>query len=221
MRRLARTLWRIAPFWWEALAHGGVRLRRCQASDAGFYRSCYADAEFAARYNRQTPWRGNLEAALAKAGQLPPLDLGQLHWAVCDTRDACAERAIGLASLTSLSADNQRAEFSLGVVDRRRHAVAVDASLLMLDFAFFRAGFNKLTSYVYADNPAARDNTLHLGFAQEGLLADHFFLPPGRFYDVYAMGLTRAQLQAHARLLRLARQRLGRDWSKPTSLTGI
>ncbi len=215
VRPLERALWRIAPFWWDALENRGIRLRRCQASDADFYKSCYADADFARRYNRQTPWRGNLANALAKTGQQPPLDLGQLQWVVCDVRDAGTERPIGLASLTSLSEQNQRAEFSIGLVDRRRVSAALDASLQVMDFAFFKAGLNKLTSYVYADNPAARDNALHLGFAQEGLLADHFFLPPGRFFDVHALGLTRAQLQANTPICALARRRLGRDWAQP------
>jgi RimJ/RimL family protein N-acetyltransferase len=72
---------------------------------------------------------------------------------------------------------------------------------------------NKLYTYVYVDNDAALHNSLRVGLRQEGLLKDHFYLPPGEFVDVHAMGLTRAQLLQDERLKSLVRRRLALTWT--------
>jgi len=210
MQRLHYQRLRIAPHWWSTLAHPkGTNLRRCRGTDAAFVAACYANADFAQRYNRQAPWTGDLAKALDKAGRQPPLDSGLLQWIVCD-----GETPIGLASLSSISATNRKAEYSIGFAEHTRLAAQTmgRAQLLLLHFAYFVAGFNKLYAYIYADNRAALDNGIHLGFREEGILRDHYYLPPGRYFDVHAIGLTRAQLLASPFTLKLARRWLGVDW---------
>jgi RimJ/RimL family protein N-acetyltransferase len=207
--------YRIAPFWWQPLQGGGIVLRRTHAGDADFYRSCFADPGFASRYNRQPPWKGDLARALLLAGTRSPVDLTAQHWIVTDRSDS----AIGLAALTSLNPANRKAEFSIGFPgvgpsnpsgSAGRSAMA---TLLVFHFAFFLAGLNKLTAYVYSGNEVALRSAQRIGFQIEGLLKDHFFLPPGEFVDVHALGLTRTQLLANAEILRMSRRRLGLQWA--------
>ncbi|WP_088285343.1 GNAT family N-acetyltransferase [Ideonella sp. A 288] len=214
VRRLRAWQYRAAPFWWAPLAGGGVRLRRTEAGDAAFYRQCFEDREFARRYNRQASWSGDLERALARAGLQSPVELQAVHWIVCDRDD----RRLGLASLTSLSLGNAKAEVSLGFTGPAAATHGVMAMLLVYHFAFALARLNKLYSYVYAANPEALHNSLRVGLLHEGTLKDHFFLPPGEFVDVHALGLTRAQLLANERIVAMARRRLGLEWQ---ALVGV
>lgn len=209
VRRLRAWQVRTATFWWAPLSGGGVRLRRTVADDAVFYRQCFDDRDFAQRYNRQVSWSGDLERALTRAGLQSPVDLQAVHWIVCD-RD---NRRLGLASLTSLSLGNAKAEVSLGLAGPAPATHGVMAMLLIYHFAFVLARLNKLYSYVYASNAEALHNSLRVGLLHEGTLKDHFFLPPGEFVDVHALGLTRAQLLANGRIVSMARRRLGLDWS--------
>jgi hypothetical protein len=208
-RRLLRS-WqlKLAPWWWQPQVGGRVQLRRTQADDADFYAAAFQTPGFGRRYNRQSSWSGDLGRALARAGTLPPLELGALHWIVCDADGT----RLGLASLTSISLGNAKAEFSIGFPQPPAPLQAVLATLLAYDLAFFKLRLNKLYTYVYTDNLPALNNSLRVGLRQEGLLKEHFHLPPGEFVDVYAMGLTRTQLLQDARLKSMARRRLGLHW---------
>lgn len=206
---------RLAPWWWAPLQGAGLMLRRTQADDADFWRQAYTTPDFARRYNRQAAWRGDLPRALARAGRLPPIALEAVHWVVCKTDGT----RLGLASLSSLNLANAKAEFSIGFPDAGARAPlhAVLATLLVYHFSYFVLGLNKLYTYVYRDNTRALHNSLRVGLRQEGLLHDHFHLPPGEFVDVYAMGLTRAQLLQDSRLVQMAQRRLGLDWASRRS----
>lgn len=199
---------RLAAWWWLPLGAGPVRLRRTQAEDAGFWSSAFADASFARRFNRQQPWAGDLAQALKRAGEMPPLDQGAVQWLVCD---GAGER-LGIASLTSINLANARAEFSIGFPRDPGPMRGVLASLWVFHFAFFLLQLNKLTTYVYSENIEARHNSLRLGLREEGLLKEHFLLPPGEYVDVLAMGLTRSQLLSDRRLVNLAKRRIGQVW---------
>lgn len=202
---------KLAPWWWAPLQGAGLCLRRTQADDADFWRQAFAEPDFARRYNRQAAWKGDLPRALARAGALPPLTLEAMHWVVCKADGT----RLGLAGLSSLNLGNAKAEFSIGFPLPQAVAPvhAVLATLLVYQFAFFTLKLNKLYTYVYRENEAALHNSLRVGLKQEGLLHDHFHLPPGEFVDVYAMGLTKAQLLQDQRLVQMARRRLGLNWA--------
>lgn len=199
---------RSAPWWWEPVAGGGMVLRRTTADDAGFYKDCYANADFARRFNRQAPWRGDLRAALQRAGQDSPVVTGNLFWIACRAQG----EPLGLVTLTSLDRRNARAQFSIGSPGILEHIQVIKAMLLAMHFAYFVARLHKLYAYVYEDNPSALNQVLRMGFQQEGTLRDHFFLPDHGFVTVHAAGLTRKQLQQDERLCRLARRWLGVQW---------
>jgi len=208
-RRIRSLQWRAAAFWWQPLRGAGVVLRRTAADDAEFYQRCFADHDFARRYNRQAAWKGDIRRALDNAGAQSPVDAHAIHWLLTD---APGQR-LGLASLSSINLANARAEVSIGFPATASPLHGVMAMLLIYDFAFFKARLNKLTSYVYTANPEALHNSLRVGLRLEGELKDHFYLPPGEFVDVHVLGLTRAQLLQDQRLVQMAKRRLGLDWA--------
>lgn len=192
---------RYAEPWWAPQVARHATLVKSSAGDAAFFRASLGQSTFATLYNRQQPWRGDLERALGNAHLSHFEDAGSIQWTV---RDGRSQHPVGLASLSGYSRDNARAEVSLGFPGKVPAGTILAASLLVLRFAFSVARLNKLTSYVYDDNGHARDFTRNFGFAHEGFLADHYFLPPFGFVGVNVFGMTRKNLQQNARLRRLS-----------------
>lgn len=207
-RVVQQSLLRLTPLWWANVQHGGISLRRCNADDAGFFRRCFADAQFCRQFNRQQLWRGNLEQALKKSGQLPPIQTGLLMWVVQSANSG----PIGLASLSSIDTINCRAELSIGLPGEVPPTLGIKATLMMLHFALVMMRFNKIYSYIYEDNHQALHNALRLGFVHEGTLKDHFHISGHGFVNVHLLGLTRAQLNADENLKRLAQRKIGQTW---------
>lgn len=201
---------RANALWWKPMVHGRLTLRRLGPADADFYKRCFESQWFTWRFKRQQPWRGDLVKALTRLELSSPLDSGAVHWVICLSDGSHA----GLASLTSFSAQNSRAEYSIGFPSPPNRIVAAVATLAVYDFAFFGIGLNKLYSYVYSDNTDAFINCERIGLRHEGTLKDHYFLPPGNFVDVHAMGLTKASLLADDRLVGLSKRWLNVDWRK-------
>lgn len=204
---LLRQQWELAPLWWASLEHGAVSLRRCHAADTDFFHHCYTDPLFMNNYCRASGWQGDLLRALHRYGQEPPLALGMVQWVVC-----LHGQAVGLASLSHLDIINKKAEFSIGIPGVPPPGLALKASLMVMHFAYFMAGLNKLYTYVYEENKIAAKNTERLGFLQEGFLHDHFFLNQN-FVNVYYFGLTKDKLIADERILRLAKKCISQSWS--------
>lgn len=191
---------RYAAQWWEPQASQHASLVKSGQSDAAFFREAFEQNAFTTLYNRQKPWRGDLARALGNSYLSHFEDSGTIHWTVLDSR----QRPVGLASLSSYSKDNARAEVSLGFPGEVAASTIMAASLLVLRFAFSVARLHKLTSYVYEDNVHARDFTKNFGFDHEGFLADHYFLPPFGFVGVNVFGLTRKSLHQNERLQRVS-----------------
>lgn len=187
---------RFSPSWWEPQLSKHALLRRSGTSDADFYREAFRKSTFSTLYNRQQPWRGDLTKALSNSNQSHFEDTGSIHWTVLNND----LRPTGLASLSSFSKENARAEVSLGFPETVSAREIMAASMLVLRFAFSVAKLNKLTSYVYEDNPHARDFTKNFGFTSEGFLEEHFLLPPHGFVGVNVFGMTRKHLQQNERL---------------------
>lgn len=202
--------WRLcsAPWWWEPVRTDGLQLRRTQASDAEFYRSCYNDPGFAQRFNRQSPWVGDLATALLNSGGGSPVVRHDIQWVAC----ADSGEPLGLVSLSGLDLVNLKAEFAIGSTGSLSKIQAIKAMLLALHFAFFVLGLNKLYSYHYEENPESLDQIRRMGFQLEGHLTDQFRLPKYGFVSVNLTGLSLRQLRADKRLCALARRWLGVDW---------
>lgn len=214
-RQATDNLWQIAPFWRQPVAGRHLVLRPYRESDAAFLGHCLANKNFMMHYHRFLS-RGKslatIAAHLRKAERLMPWQSGTVDWVIF--RHGGAERPVGLANLVDLNCLHRRAEFLVGIpAEEERHAgVGLEASLLVLDFAFNRARLNKLTSLVYEDNPRSQKGTLGLGFQQEGYRPEHLFDANRQgYFGVYENGLTATAFRANPRLAHLSRRILGRD----------
>ena len=120
----------------------------------------------------------------------------------------------GFASLSAIDAAQSQAEFMLGIVEQEqiKTGIALEASLLVLDYAFNHEGLHKLCSFVYGNNPLAQKNTLALGFKNDGVLEKHLQLQTSLdFLDVYQNSLLQEQFRNNRRLSRLSSRLLGVD----------
>jgi len=140
-----------------------------------------------------------------------PQELKRIEWVILK-HDKQQDVPIGLAALADHQVSHRRAEFLLGIPDSqyRTGSLGLEASLLVLDFAFNQAGLHKVTSFVYGYNTHAQKNTLHLGFKQEGLLTQHIHNGTN-FIDLYQNGLLRADFYINKNLAVLSRRILKRD----------
>lgn len=204
----------VAPFWRAPLVGRHLVLRPYTEQDAPFLNQCFHDTDFMAHYNRflsKAVPVAQLAAALKKATQSLPWRSRAVDWVIY--RKAEVEQPIGLANLADLDLHNRRAELLVGFTaeqDRYGGSV-VEATLLVMDFAFNRARLNKLTSLVYEGNPGAQRITLKGGFAQEGFRPQHLRVAGQGYVGLYENGLTVADFRANQRLSKLSLRWLGHD----------
>jgi diamine N-acetyltransferase len=215
IRQAEENLRQIASFWREAVAGRHLVLRPYSEKNAAFLGYCLGNKAFMMSYHRFLSGRKSLPliaAHLRKAEKTLPWQNGTVDWVIF--RHGEAERPVGLANLVDLNFLHRRAEFLIGIpAEEERHTgVGLEASLLVMDFAFNRARLNKLTSLVYEDNARSQKNTLALGFTQEGYRPEHLYDEHRqRHFGVYENGLTVANFRANTRLSNLSRRVLGRD----------
>lgn len=127
-----------------------------------------------------------LAAALEREFTSPIERCPAAHWVVRSPTGT----PFGLLSLTDVSLQHRRAEVLLGVLPEAPFAIVTTAMLLLFQFFFRVVRFNKLYSLVFTDNSHSLKSTLHLGFRQEGLLAQHILDPDSQtFVDLIQTGL--------------------------------
>ena len=199
----------LAPRWWLDLSKGAVTLRRPQASDTPWISALFGKPHFMQRYHR---FQKGDEASVAHymaAAQRAPRETRRLDWIIFNTREATP---VGLAALVDIDWPNQRGELLVGIDGEPPPMLAALATAAIIELAFERLNLAKLVSYVYADNPGAQANTLHLGFVQEGLLRSHIAHEPARL-DLFINGLTRPDYENSLLL-----QKLKRRWPSAAGL---
>lgn len=216
-----RHLAQVDAAWLLPLDGRHVQLRRAQSSDVDFLLQCYGNAAFMDRYHLYIPRRQSWEQLSRKLRQdelRHPCQSGSLDWLILKNETAgggaSAVRPIGVANLVDIQFGHRRAEFLIGIPETadRSGSVGLEATLLVMDFAFNRVGLNKLTTYVYGNNQASQNNTLALGFVQESLLREQLSIPASDLLiDLYGNGMTLADFRCNTRLARLSRRLLGRD----------
>ncbi|MFI3135558.1 MAG: GNAT family N-acetyltransferase [Methylococcaceae bacterium] len=215
-----RSLQEVNSGWLEPLVGRNLLLRRFQVSDSDFLGRCYASDDFMRFYHhflpRQQPSR-LLTQKLAQNEALHPCQTKSIDWVICRTDAVNTPRPIGIANLVDIQFTHRRAELLLGIPDPadRDGSAGLEASLLIMEFAFNRVKLAKLTSYVYGINPVAQKNTLALGFKQEGYLNAHLLQPDsGELMDLYTNGMTIGDFRQQSRLAKVSRRLLGRDITK-------
>jgi RimJ/RimL family protein N-acetyltransferase len=184
--------------WWEPQGAGSVMLRAPHAEDADFLARSFADREFMRQFHRLQASGQDAVAAFIRTAALLPLQTRRIDWIVTDVR----EQRIGIAGLVDIDWGNGRGEYLVGFPGPCPRAAALQASAAAIRFAFERLVLEKLVSFVYADNPAAQSNTLHLGFREEGLLRSHI-ASEGRRIDLFANGMLRSEFESSPLFARL------------------
>lgn len=100
------------------------------------------------------------------------------------------QRYLGNVWLHNIHWINRNAELRILLGDMRGRGFGTRACKLLLRFAFQKLGLHKVYLYVSTANPRACRSFEKVGFAEEGMLRDEFFLD-GRFVDVKRMAIVR------------------------------
>lgn len=191
-----------------------LRLRPFSGEQAAFIQSAFNNRAFTRRMGRTWTVPGSLaalETQLEQHRAAPLNSRSALEWVVEDRRNG---QPIGIAVLTDISWANSKGEFSLGFVEPSMalSSLSLEAALLTLDLAFNQVCLKKLVSYVYHDNPRAQENTLSLGFSQEGFVREQMFdESEQRWLSLFLNAMLEADFRANPRLGKLSRKLLGRS----------
>lgn len=119
-----------------------------------------------------------------------------LYW-VIEARD----RAVGICTLSSLDAENRRAELSLGFGEPGDSVLAMRAHLLALQVALGPLGLHKVYAHVYQDRTNTSALLQRMGWRFEGELQDHYWID-GTPVTVVSYACTRAVLEHSSTLQR-------------------
>jgi diamine N-acetyltransferase len=204
--QVSQMVFKLSPFWWEALKGRNIKLVRKGKEHADFLIRCRRNELFHHQYNLfQEPTPQAVQRELERAN-LPPLESNKIEWVI-----EKLGTPIGLAALVDLNLNNSRAELLIGFPESVSSFTTVEATLLVLEFAFSTLGLFKLYSYVYSDNITGQKNTLSLGFEQEGLLKSHVQDPYLKSrLDLYVNGCIQPDFFGNKTLMRIYIRLLGR-----------
>lgn len=191
----------LSPQWWLPLEAGGVVLRRPDASDAPFLKATFGNTAFMEHYHRFQGAGDEAVASFIAQANRSPRHTGRMDWIILDRN----QTRVGLLAFVDIDWRNDRGELLIGIPGTPAPTVALKAAVAAIEFAFKRMGLQKIVSYVYADNPEAQANTLHLGFVQDGLLRSHISTASGRL-DIFVNSLTPADLASNGLIQGLARK---------------
>ena len=208
------------PVGLEPLTGSRLVLERSAPEHAAFLRECYQDVAFMDLYRlaqRRTESEAEIAARLEQESTKLPQQRRFIEWVINRTREDGSLEPVGIGSLADFQHKHRRAEFLIGMLDRgdRRTGAALEATLLIFDFAFNQVQLNKMMSLVYSHNQDSQDNTLQLGFTQEGLLREHIHSDKYGFIDLYQNGLLVSDFRQSTRLARLSKRILRRDITLP------
>ncbi|NOQ13484.1 MAG: hypothetical protein GQ583_03255 [Methyloprofundus sp.] len=206
------------PLGLQTLHGSQLSLVRASPEYIDFIYDCYQNDSFMDLYRltqSRTVLKKEIQDRLKNEQTKLPQELKRIEWVILK-HEKQQQTPIGLAALADHQVTHRRAEFLLGFpcTLHRVGSLGLEASLLVLEFAFNLAGLNKVTSFVYGYNLDAQRNTIHLGFKQEGFFAQHIQTESG-FIDLYQNGLLRADFLNNKKLGSLARRLLKRDITQP------
>ena len=202
----------LEPFWQQPYIGKRIVLSRMTSKHRSFLASCRNNQEFQHQYHLfQDSSQEGVERDLKEA-ERPPSETKKISW-VIETNEC----SIGLASLVGIDFNNSRAEILIGIPNDRAFGMGLEAALLVMEFAFSVVKLSKLFSYVYSDNIKSQQNTMHLGFRQEGLLRSHIFDPISKQpLDLFINGCLSYEFFNNQKLMVLANRLLGRTPQQPS-----
>ncbi|MBY0484563.1 GNAT family N-acetyltransferase [Nitrosomonas sp.] len=219
--KAAQNYLEIDPAWIKPLDGEKLTLRRYSEADAEYLHQCYKNNTFMTQYNHYIPRHQRIEdlaIKLRETNAKHPCQLKSVDWIIIKKATG---QPIGIANLVEIQFHHRRAEFLIGFANPENHnkSYGLEATLLVLDYAFNRVGLNKLITVVYSDNAFAQKNSLALGFVQESYLREQIMEPSGnKFLDLYGNGMTLNDFRNNKRILKLSRRLLGFDITRPQCL---
>lgn len=203
----------LTPMSLQTMQGKKVILERSAPEHVSFLWQCYHDKTFMDLYRlvqSRTETEQQIIKRLEKENSLPLQNLKKLEWVIfrCEQK----KQPIGLVSLADYQPKHKHAEFLIGILppEYRRTGLALEASLLVFDFAFNFIRLNKLVVLVYGYNQDAQNNVLQLGFTQEGLMREQLY-ENGQFIDLYMDGMLVKDFRQNRRLSKLSRYLVGKD----------
>ncbi len=155
-----------------------------------------------------------IKERLENEKNIPPQQLQRIEWIIKLQLRNGKEEAIGIASLADYQAAHNRAELLVGINDPkyRNNGLGIEATLLILEYAFQQISLHKVVIFVYSFNQIAQDTSLHLGFQQEGFLRDHYFNHrEGHFIGLYQNSFLASDFYKNTKISRWSKRLLGRD----------
>ncbi|MDO9470306.1 MAG: GNAT family N-acetyltransferase [Nitrosomonas sp.] len=218
--KAAQNYLEIDPAWIKPLDGEKLTLRRYSEDDAEYLHQCYKNNTFMTQYNHYIPRHQRIEdlaIKLRETNTKHPCQLKSVDWIIFKK---ATDQPVGIANLVEIQFHHRRAEFLIGFANPEHHnkSYGLEATLLVLDYAFNRVGLNKLTTVVYSDNAFAQKNSLALGFVQESYLREQIMEPNGeKFLNLYGNGMTLNDFRNNKRIPKLSRRLLGRDITRPQS----
>lgn len=203
----------LQPLGLAALQGNRLRLERRAPHHAEFIWACRQNHRFWELYRMTDDPNETLEqiqAKLVEENKLLPHQLRWLEWVIIRIAE---DKPIGLAAIADYQPQHRRGEFLIGIVDpnEQKAGIGLEASLLVLDFAFNYLKLHKFMSFVYGYNQSSQHNTQQLGFMREGIFREHMFIPNKGYIDLYQNGLLENDFRANTRLAKLAQRLLGYD----------
>ncbi len=210
------------PIGFQSLQGRRVILERLAPKHTSFLMQCYSDNEFMDLYRlaqQRNQTEEQIKKRLAKEQVLLPQQMGKIEWVIFRRINNGEKHPIGLASLADYKEGHQRAEFLMGIFspEYRGSRISLEASLLIMDFAFNQVKLNKVIAYTYGYNQYAQQNLTSFGFGQEGILRQHIYSKKG-FIDLYINGLLVEDFRKNQRLSNFSQRLLGIDvTNKPNS----
>lgn len=205
----------IDSIWLTPIKGNRIILKRADASDASYLWQCLQQDEFMELYNCLIDRGVSLEKLTQKLqdeSYRHPIQTKSITWIIHKSTHLDQNQPIGVVNLADIQLQHKKAEFLIGLPTSsdRSGSIATEAAFLALNFAFNKVNLNKLTSFVYCYNLLAQENTLHLGFKQEGVFEQHLWNPKTRqFVDVFANGMTADQFRNNQRLIKLTHRFTG------------
>ncbi len=207
----------ITPLSNELLFGQRVVLEKVEVKHANFLKACYSNDKFMNCYRLAQDRDCSLDQIkdrLRLEESASPQKIKRIEWVIRKLDHNRPSTIIGIAALADYQFTHKRAEFLIGIPseNNRLTGLGLEASLLVLEFAFLRAKLHKLTSFVYSFNTIAQKNTLHLGFHQEGVLKQHYYNHwDEKFIDLYQNALLQSDFFCSKYLQCLSKRILNRD----------
>ncbi|MGM0519744.1 MAG: GNAT family N-acetyltransferase [Campylobacterota bacterium] len=198
---------KLSPFWWSSPSGKKVSLKRINPQHREFLLHIRKNKQFQRHYNiLKSDSQETLDRDISNANK-PPLDFNKIEWVIEKNNVP-----IGVAGLVNIDMYNSRAEMQIGIPEEISSTDGLEASLLVLEFAFCEIKLDKLVSYVYSSNQKSQKNTLHVGFHQEGFLHSHIYdKTTDTKLDVYMNGYLRENFFKNKQLMKIAKRVLGRQ----------